>query len=144
MPPVFRLFPLENGHCRVFDTKTAIPFCSARNRLLKYATGGDPRFFGQRTTLRLLRGGVAMKDMVARLDRLRKDAAECELIRDSATDRRKRELFERLAGHLKMLAKEVERAIVTSYPPDTFLGRKTQEPFPKEEPNDASVLFPRE
>lgn len=85
-----------------------------------------------------------MKDMVARLDRLRKDAAECELIRDSATDRRKRELFERLAGHLKMPAEEVERAIGTSYPPDTFLGRKTQEPFLKEEAEyRLSALFPR-
>jgi hypothetical protein len=74
-----------------------------------------------------------MKDMVARLKRLRTDAAECELIRDSTSDTRKRELFERLAGHLKMLAGEVERAILTNYPPDTFLGRKTQEPFPKEE-----------
>lgn len=74
----------------------------------------------------------AMKDMAARLEMLRRDAAECELIRDSA-NQRKRELFERLAAHLKMLAGEVERAIITNYPPDAFLGRKTQEPFPKEE-----------
>jgi hypothetical protein len=104
-----------------------------RNRSLKYAVGGDPKVLRSRTTFRLLRGGDAMKDMVARLDRLRKDVAECERIRDSATARRKRELFERLAGHLKMLAEEVERAIVASYPPDTFLGRKTQEPFPKQD-----------
>jgi len=74
-----------------------------------------------------------MKDMVARLEKLRSEAAECESIRDSADDGRKRELFERLAAHLKMLAMEVERAIATNFPPDTFLGRKTQEPFPKEE-----------
>jgi hypothetical protein len=47
--------------------------------------------------------------------------------------RKKRQLFERLAEHLKMLAAEVERAIIANCPPDTFLGRKTQEPFPKEE-----------
>jgi hypothetical protein len=80
-----------------------------------------------------MRDGDAMKEMVARLEGLRREAAECELIRDSASDTRKRELFERLAGHLKILAGEIERAIIANYPADTFLGRKTQEPFPKGE-----------
>lgn len=52
-----------------------------------------------------------MKDMRAHLDKLRKDAAECKLISDLATDRSKRELFEKLAMHYEALATEVERAI---------------------------------
>jgi hypothetical protein len=52
-----------------------------------------------------------MKDMQAQLEKLRKDAAECALIRDLATDPKKRELFTRLADHLSVLAAEVERAI---------------------------------
>ena len=72
-----------------------------------------------------------MKDMMARLEKLRKDAAECELIRNLAVDKTKREMFARLAGHLTMLAEELERAIAATSPPDTFLGNKTYEPFPK-------------
>ena len=52
-----------------------------------------------------------MKDILAHLDKLRADAAECAMIRDLATDREKRELFARLADHLHVLAAEVERAI---------------------------------
>jgi hypothetical protein len=52
-----------------------------------------------------------MKDMQAQLEKLRTDAAECALIRDLATDPKKRELFARLADHLSVLAAEVERAI---------------------------------
>jgi hypothetical protein len=52
-----------------------------------------------------------MKDMQAQLEKLRKDAAECALIRDLATDPKKRELFTRLADHLSVLAAEVERAV---------------------------------
>ncbi len=74
-----------------------------------------------------------MKDMVVHLERLRKDAAECELIRDLAIDKTKRELFDKLASHLKMLARDVERAMAATHPPDTFLGRRTYEPFTKEE-----------
>ncbi|WP_167771434.1 hypothetical protein [Bradyrhizobium niftali] len=50
-----------------------------------------------------------MKDMQAQLEKLRPDAAA--LIRDLATDPKKRELFTRLADHLTVLASEVERAI---------------------------------
>lgn len=50
-----------------------------------------------------------MQDMKAHLEKLR--AAECALIRDLATDPRKRELFTRLAEHLNILAAEVESAI---------------------------------
>ncbi|MEH2488646.1 hypothetical protein [Bradyrhizobium sp. AZCC 2230] len=52
-----------------------------------------------------------MKDMQAQLEKLRTDAAECALIRDLATDPKKRDLFTRLADHLSVLAAEVERAI---------------------------------
>jgi hypothetical protein len=74
-----------------------------------------------------------MKDMMAHLEKLQKDAAECELIRDLAIDKTKRDLFDKLSSHLKMLAGEVERALAATHPPDTFLGRKTYEPFAKEE-----------
>jgi hypothetical protein len=72
-----------------------------------------------------------MKDMREQLEKLRQHVAECELIRDLATERSKRELFGRLANQLKMLAAEVESAM-GDQAPITFLGRKTQEPFPNE------------
>ncbi len=52
-----------------------------------------------------------MKDYQAQLEKLRRDAAECALIRDLATDHSKRELFERLASHLTVLADQVEHAM---------------------------------
>ena len=52
-----------------------------------------------------------MKDYQAHLEKLRKDAAECALVRDLATDEAKREMFDRLARHLDQLADEVERAM---------------------------------
>jgi hypothetical protein len=52
-----------------------------------------------------------MRDMLAHLEKLRVEAAECEMIRDLATDKPKRELFDKLAQHYKVLAAEVERAI---------------------------------
>jgi hypothetical protein len=52
-----------------------------------------------------------MKDYRTHLEKLRKDAAECALVRDLATDKAKREMFDRLARHLDELADEVERAI---------------------------------
>ena len=52
-----------------------------------------------------------MKDYQAQLEKLRIDAAECALIRDLATDIAKRELFDRLASHLSMLADQVEMEI---------------------------------
>ncbi|AMA59934.1 hypothetical protein [Bradyrhizobium sp. CCGE-LA001] len=57
-----------------------------------------------------------MKDMQAQLEKLRTDAAECALIRDLATEPKKRELFTRLAAHLVVLADEVERAIAAAGP----------------------------
>jgi hypothetical protein len=52
-----------------------------------------------------------MKDMQTHLEKLRNDAAECTLIRDLATDKKKRELFARLADHLTALADDVERTM---------------------------------
>lgn len=40
-----------------------------------------------------------MKDMHAHLEKLRARIAECELIRDLATDKTKRDLFAKLADH---------------------------------------------
>ncbi|MCS3896423.1 hypothetical protein M2171_005556 [Bradyrhizobium japonicum USDA 38] len=57
-----------------------------------------------------------MQDMQAQLEKLRADAAECALIRDLATDPKKRELFTRLAEHLTVLADEVQRAIAAAGP----------------------------
>jgi hypothetical protein len=51
-----------------------------------------------------------MKDYQRHLEKLRKDAAECALVRDLATDKAKREMFARLALHLNQLADEVEQA----------------------------------
>ena len=52
-----------------------------------------------------------MKDYLTHLEKLRKDAAECALVRDLATDKAKREMFDRLARHLDELADQVERAM---------------------------------
>lgn len=53
-----------------------------------------------------------MKDYQAQLEKLRTDAAECALIRDLATEPAKRELFNRLANHLSILADQVEMAML--------------------------------
>ena len=52
-----------------------------------------------------------MKDYQTHLEKLRRDAAECAIIRDLATDKAKREVFDRLAQHLSTLADEVEQAL---------------------------------
>jgi hypothetical protein len=53
-----------------------------------------------------------MKDYLAQAERLRREAAECALIRDLATDKAKREMFDRLVSHLTVLADQVERAML--------------------------------
>jgi hypothetical protein len=52
-----------------------------------------------------------MKDMQAHLEKLRDDAAECAVISGLATDKEKRDLFERLSRHLNALADQVELVI---------------------------------
>ena len=53
-----------------------------------------------------------MKDYLAKLETLRKEAADCALIRDLATDKAKREMFDRLANHLTVLADQVEMGML--------------------------------
>jgi hypothetical protein len=48
-----------------------------------------------------------MQDMKAHLEKLLKESEECALISKLATDKQKRELFEKLAQHLKLLADHV-------------------------------------
>ena len=74
-----------------------------------------------------------MKDMLEHLEKLRIQIAECELIRDLATDKEKRALFDRLAQRYRELVKHIELAIMSRGATGTFLGRKTQEPFPNED-----------
>jgi hypothetical protein len=52
-----------------------------------------------------------MQDMRTHLEKLRTDAAECQLISDLATDPVKRQLFAKLAEHHRTLAMEVDRAL---------------------------------
>lgn len=70
-----------------------------------------------------------MKDYQAQLEKLRRDAAECALIRDFATDSAKRELFDRLAVHLESLANHVEQAIAETTRPGDAANLETR-PFP--------------
>ena len=53
-----------------------------------------------------------MKDYLAHAEKLQQEAAECALIRDLATDKAKREMFDRLVSHLTVLADQVERAML--------------------------------
>jgi hypothetical protein len=55
-----------------------------------------------------------MKDYHAAIEKLRRDAAEAALVRDLATDKAKREMFNRLHEHFARLADEVEQAIATA------------------------------
>jgi hypothetical protein len=52
-----------------------------------------------------------VKDYRASLEKLCKEAAEAAMIRDLATEKNKRELYDRLHVHLSRLADEVERMI---------------------------------
>jgi hypothetical protein len=52
-----------------------------------------------------------MQDIQAHLEKLRQEAANCRRISDHATDKKKRELFSRLADHLNVLAGELARVV---------------------------------
>ena len=67
-----------------------------------------------------------MKDIQTHLEKLRVQIAECEMIRELATEPKKRELFARPAEHFQVLARELERALPG--PPDTGNVR----PLPKD------------
>ena len=52
-----------------------------------------------------------MKDMRTHLEKFQEQIVECEFIRDSAADPKKRELFAKLAEHHKVLAAVVAQAM---------------------------------
>jgi hypothetical protein len=52
-----------------------------------------------------------MEDLRAKLEKLRLEAEDCELIARLATDVKKRAVFAKLALHLKSLARDVEAMI---------------------------------
>jgi uncharacterized protein YdcH (DUF465 family) len=52
-----------------------------------------------------------MRDYLAAIEKLRKDAGEAALIRDLATDDAKRNMFARLHDHFNRLADEIQRTI---------------------------------
>lgn len=60
-----------------------------------------------------------MRDLKAKLEKLRIDAEDCNLISKLATDRAKRELFARLSQQLHDMAAEVEAAIAARTAGDT-------------------------
>ena len=64
-----------------------------------------------------------MQDYLTHLEKLRKDAAECRLISDLATDTAKRELFDRLASHLIILADQVEQEMLKRKPMSGYIQR---------------------
>jgi len=74
-----------------------------------------------------------MDRLQAHLEKLRAQIAECEASRDSAGDEEQRKLFSWLAAHYKVIAIELERVVDGHASPDTFLGRKTYEPFQNED-----------
>ena len=55
-----------------------------------------------------------MKDYLASIEKLRKDAAECALIRDLAADKTKRETYDALSRHFQPLADEIQRVLNTA------------------------------
>ncbi|MGF6308843.1 hypothetical protein ABIB82_002480 [Bradyrhizobium sp. i1.8.4] len=55
-----------------------------------------------------------MKDMQTRLEKLRIEAEECELISKLATNEIKKEMFAKLAAHHRALAEEAEQTIRAS------------------------------
>ena len=54
-----------------------------------------------------------MQDLKAKLEKLRAEADDCELIGRLATDIHKRELFLRLAVDLRAMARDIETVIAT-------------------------------
>lgn len=66
-----------------------------------------------------------MEDIRGYLEKLQVQTAECEMIRDLATDPKKRELFTRLAEHFKTLAGELEGALLRH--DDALPDEETQE-----------------
>ena len=59
-----------------------------------------------------------MQDLKTKLEKLRAEAEDCELIGRLATDIHKRELFLRLAADLRGMARDIE-AMMATRPPVT-------------------------
>jgi hypothetical protein len=74
-----------------------------------------------------------MRDMKAHLERLRDQAAECAILSGGAETKEKREYFAKLYRELTAMADQAEAVIKGAATPDTFLERKTYEPFPGED-----------
>ena len=55
-----------------------------------------------------------MQDFIAKRELYLTEAAECELIRDLATDRKKRELFGKLAHDLRKMVADLDAVIATT------------------------------
>ena len=66
-------------------------------------------------------------DVQQRLEKLRAQLAECEMVRDRATDPEKRELFARLSEHHKTLALDIERLAAGSDRATTVMSQS--DPF---------------
>jgi len=58
-----------------------------------------------------------MQDIIAKREQYLTEAAECELIRDLATDPKKRELFGRLAHDLRKMVADLDTAAAAQPPP---------------------------
>ena len=75
-----------------------------------------------------------MEDIKAHLEKLKTQIAECEMIRDLATSRVKRETFAKMAEHFKVLAEQLEMVVRTGSM-SAFLSDDAHQPTPKEEPD---------
>jgi hypothetical protein len=74
-----------------------------------------------------------MRDMQVHQEKPQTQIAECEMIRDLATDRAKQEMFAKLAEHFKVLAGELQREIAKRIADGVVLNHQTQEPFSTKE-----------
>jgi hypothetical protein len=72
-----------------------------------------------------------MKDIREHVEKLRLQIAECEMVKNLATDPKKQELFGPLAEHFRVLAGELETEIAKRLLAHTVMGSGTQEPSPK-------------
>jgi len=77
----------------------------------------------------------ALKDMQAHLEKLRSQIVECELIRDLATNKEKRALFDRIARHHRELAAQIEFAIRRGMHPTRSPGLRRKSRPAKSEPS---------
>ena len=57
-----------------------------------------------------------MQDLHLKLEKLRLEAEDCELIGKLAADPKKRDLFKKLAVDLRVMAKDIEAVIVDRTP----------------------------